>query len=95
MTTPTPCWQEFPGRDQLAKEVGEFSGLAARARVVTLAGGKVFYLKRAAGAQIDRLYSSDGAGHEILVVDPSSLGNAKVHAEIDQFSPSQDGSLVA
>jgi prolyl oligopeptidase len=84
----------IPGRDQLAKDIGEVSGLAARARVVTLAGGKIFYLKRDAGAQIDRLYVSDGAGHETLLVDPATLGTATAHAEIDQFAPSQDGSLV-
>ena len=85
----------IPGRDALAREIGEVSGLAARVRTVELAGGRLFYLKREAGAQIDRLYMSDAAGHETLLVDPSSLGKGGKHAEIDQFQPSQDGSLVA
>ena len=85
----------IPGRDKLASDIGEVSGLAARVRTVELAGGRMFYLKRDAGAQIDRLYMSDAAGHETVLVDPSSLGTGGKHAEIDQFEPSRDGSLVA
>lgn len=85
----------IPGRDALAKEIGEVSGLAARVHTVELAGGRLFYLKRDAGAQIDRLYVSDQTGHETLLVDPSALGRDGKHAEIDQFQPSQDGTLVA
>ncbi len=85
----------IPGRDALAREEGAVSGLAARVRTVQLAGGRLFYLKRDAGAQIDRLVVADAAGHETVLVDPSSLGTAGKHAEIDQFAPSMDGSLVA
>ena len=84
----------IPGRDALARDIGEVSGLAARARTVEPAGGRIFYLKRDAGAQIDRLYVRDEAGHETLLVDPSTLDSGGKHAEIDQFVPSQDGSLV-
>ncbi len=85
----------IPGRDALAREIGALSGAAARVRTVQLAGGRLFYLKRDAGAQIDRLYVADATGHETLLVDPSSLGTAGKHAEIDQFEPSDDGALVA
>ena len=85
----------IPGRDALAREEGAVSGLAARVRAVQLAGGRSFYLKREAGAQIDRLVMADAAGHETVLVDPSSLGSGGRHAEIDQFAPSMDGSLVA
>ncbi len=85
----------IPGRDALAREEGAVSGLAARVRTVQLAGGRLFYLKREAGAQIDRLVTADAAGHETVLVDPSSLGSGGKHAEIDQFAPSMDGSLVA
>jgi prolyl oligopeptidase len=84
----------IPGRDHLAKDIGAVSGLAARVRSVVLAGGKSFYLKRDAGAQIERLYVRDAGGHETLLVDPNKFGNATTHAEIDQFQPSQDGALV-
>jgi prolyl oligopeptidase len=85
----------IPGRDALAKDIGEVSGLAARVHTVQLAGGRTFYLRRDAGAQIDRLYMTDAGGHETLLVDPSFLGTGGKHAEIDQFQPSRDGSLVA
>ncbi len=84
----------IPGRDRLAQEIDALSGATARVRMVQLAGGRIFYLKRDAGAQIDRLSVSDAAGHETLLIDPSSLGTAGRHAEIDQFAPSDDGSLV-
>ena len=84
----------IPGRDALARDIGQVSGLAARVRTVQLAGGRIFYLKREAGGQIDRLYARDEAGHETLLVDPSPLDRDGKHAEIDQFQPSQDGSLV-
>jgi len=84
----------IPGRDALAKQISALTGLAAQVRDVTLAGGRSFYLKRDAGAQIARLYMRDAAGHETLLVDPATLGSATTHAEIDQFVPSQDGALV-
>jgi prolyl oligopeptidase len=84
----------IPGRDALAKEISALTGLAAQVRDVTLAGGRSFYLKRDAGAQIARLYMRDAAGHETLLVDPAMLGTSGTHAEIDQFVPSQDGALV-
>jgi prolyl oligopeptidase len=84
----------IPGRDALAKEISAVTGLAAQVRGVSLAGGKSFYLRRDAGAQIARLYVRDAAGHEALLVDPANLGGAGTHAEIDQFVPNQDGSLV-
>ncbi len=85
----------IPGRDALAREVGAVSGLAARVRTVQPAAGRLFFLKREAGAQIDRLVMLDAAGHETVLVDPSTLGTGGRHAEIDQFAPSMDGSLVA
>ncbi len=84
----------IPGRDALAKQIGEVSGLAAAVGTVALAGGKRFYLRRDAGGQIARLYVSDAAGHETLLVDPAKLDAGGKHAEIDQFQPAQDGSRV-
>jgi prolyl oligopeptidase len=84
----------IPGRDQLAKDIGAVSGLAARVRHVLTVGGRIFFLRRDAGGQIDRLYVRDGAGHEALLVDPAALDSGGKHAEIDQFAPSQDGSLL-
>ena len=85
----------IPGRDGLARAIGALSGATARVRTVASAGGRIFYLKRDAGAQIDRLYVADATGRETLLVDPGPLGVAGKHAEIDQFAPSDDGRLVA
>ncbi len=83
----------IPGRDALKREIESISGLAARARTVDLAGGRIFYLKRQPGAQIDQLYVRDGA-NETMLLDPSTLDVGGRHAEIDQFVPSFDGSRV-
>ncbi len=85
----------IPGRDALAREIEAVSGLAAGVRTIELAGGRTFYLKRAAGAQIARLYVRDANGQERLLIDPATLAAGGKHAEIDQFAPSFDGKLVA
>ena len=52
-------------------------------------------IKRDAGGQIARLYVRDAQGRERLLVDPQRVASGHAHAEIDQFAPSDDGSLVA
>lgn len=84
----------IPGRDALARDIDAVSGLLPRVHSVQLAGGRIFFLKRPAGAQIDRLVMANGGGRETVLVDPSTLGTDGRHAEIDQFSPSPDGRLV-
>ncbi len=84
----------IPGRDGLARDIEAISGLAGSARNVVLAGGSAFYLKRAPGGQIARLYVRGADGHETLLIDPSTLDAGGKHAEIDQFAPSFDGSAV-
>ncbi len=84
----------IPGRDALAREIGAVSGLLPRVHSVVLAGDRIFYLKRPAGAQVDRLVMQDAKGREIVLVDPSTLGSNGRHAEIDQFAPTEDGSKV-
>jgi prolyl oligopeptidase len=84
----------IPGRDALAREIGEVSGLAASVVSVSPAAGRYFYLKRDAGAQIARLYVRDANGTETMLVDPATMDANGKHSEIDQFQPSQDGKLV-
>lgn len=85
----------IPGRDALQSDIEAVSGLAGRVRDIEPAGGRLFYIKREAGAQIGKLYVRDPAGAETLLVDPSTLDVNGKHAEIDQFAPSMDGKLVA
>ena len=84
----------IPGRAALAAEIGAVSGLSPRVRSVQRVAGRLFYLKREAGAQIARLVMADAAGHETVLVDPTGLGTGGQHAEIDQFVASEDGKLV-
>jgi prolyl oligopeptidase len=84
----------IPGRDALAKQIGDVSGLAASVTELIPAAGRYFYLKRDAGAQIARLYVRDANGTETMLVDPRSMDANGKHAEIDQFQPSQDAKLV-
>ncbi len=108
-TEPQPAFSDFlrgqndytravlariPGRDGLRHDIAAVSNLAASARNLQLAGGHAFYLKRAPGAQIAKLYVRDEDGRETLLIDPSTLATGGKHAEIDQFAPSFDGSLV-
>jgi prolyl oligopeptidase len=84
----------IPGRDALLREESAVTALAPRVFVVAVAGGKTFFLRRDAGGQIDRLFMRDSSGAETMLVDPSTLGANGSHAEIDQFVPSIDGSMV-
>jgi len=85
----------IPGRDGLLSAISAVDGLSTRVSMMTVARGAHFYLKRDPGAQIARLVMRAADGQEMVLVDPATLGSAASHAEIDQFAPSQDGSLVA
>ncbi|WP_428376831.1 prolyl oligopeptidase family serine peptidase [Lichenicoccus sp.] len=85
----------IPGREQLARAISALDGLLPRIGMLTVANGRRFYVKRAAGAQIGRLVMRDERGIETVLVDPAKLDTQGRHAEIDQFAPSQDGGLVA
>ncbi len=85
----------IPGRDALAHDIGAVTGALPRVDDVTPDNGQVFFLKRDAGGQIARLYVRDAQGRERLLVDPQRVASGHAHAEIDQFAPSDDGSLVA
>ena len=85
----------IPGRDTLLAAISAVDGLTTRVSMLTTANGTLFYLKRDPGAQIARLVMRRADGQEIVLVDPATLGSATSHAEIDQFAPSQDASLVA
>jgi prolyl oligopeptidase len=85
-----------PGRDQLLREIGALDGRLSVVLVVTPVGHERFYVKRAPGARIGKLYVRDAdTGAERLLVDPEALGGAKGHAAIDHDAPSPDGRLIA
>ncbi len=84
------------GRDRLRDDIASTSGLATTLPTIVPVPGRNFYIKRPPGAQGAKLYVSDAFTHqETLLVDPDTLSTEGKHAEIDQFAPSQDGSLVS
>ena len=89
----------IPGRAKLLARIGELeSSDPARTRKVKLAaGGKVFYEKRRADEDQQKLYVRDGfAGAERLLVDPEALAKATgVPHAIEFYQPSNDGRRVA
>ena len=85
----------IPGRDGLLSAISAVDGIATTVSLLTTANGARFYLKRDPGAQIARLVMRRADGTETVLVDPATRAYTASHAEIDQFAPSQDGSLVA
>lgn len=85
----------IPGRDALAREIDAVTALVPRVRDVERAGGRIFFLRRDAGAQVDHLYVREADGRERMLVDPQRFATGSTHAEIDQFAASNDGALVA
>ena len=89
----------IPGRAALLARIRELeSSDATRTRVVKLAaGGKVFYEKRRASEDQQKLYVRDGfGGAERLLVDPEALAKATgVPHAIEFYEPSNNGKLVA
>jgi prolyl oligopeptidase len=86
----------IPHRDELLRRVASHSAAGAAANDVRLAGGKLFYMKRAPGQESFRLYVRTGtAATERLLVDPDRRATPGHHFAIDYYEPSPDGMRVA
>ena len=89
----------IPGRAKLLARIRELEASdASRTREVKLsAGGRVFYEKRRADENQQKLYVRDGfTGAERLLVDPEALAKAAgVPHAIEFYQPSNNGKLVA
>ena len=89
----------IPGRAKLLARIGELEASdASRTREVKLAaGGRVFYEKRRANENQQKLYVRDGfAGAERLLVDPEVLAKASgVPHAIEFYQPSNNGKFLA
>ena len=86
----------IPGREKFLARVQALDTSTTSVRGLQVLGGKIFYLKIAAGADNSKLYVRDSAGSpERLLLDPELLTKDGVHYSIDYFQPSLDGSLVA
>ncbi|ESQ79603.1 prolyl oligopeptidase family serine peptidase [Asticcacaulis sp. YBE204] len=85
----------LPGRADLAKRVAALSGDTAAALTVQPVGDKLFFERRPAGANNNKIYVRDG-GKDILLIDPETMkGATGAHISIDYWSPSPDGKYLA
>jgi len=86
----------LPGRRALLERVTAIDKTLVEVYDVKQRGERYFYLKRRPQDQVPRLYYRDGlTGAEHLLLDPARLGTAKAHAELDFYTPSWDGRLLA
>lgn len=85
----------IPGRDALARRIGEVTGEAALARRVHPAGPWVFVQERPAGANSARLVVRQGvAGAPRVLIDPNVALADGGHVSLDWWQPSHNGSHV-
>ena len=84
----------IPGREALRAAIAATEGLTTQVGMLAMAGGVRFYLKRSARWRGARLMMRDRAGRETVLIDPQALWDAQQSAEIDQFAPSADASMV-
>lgn len=86
----------IPGRAALIGRIRELSAAQVTVRNLALAGGKVFYLKLAAGQETPVLCVREGfAGVEHVLVDPGRISPEAGRAAINWYHPSPDGRYVA
>ncbi len=86
----------IPGRQKFLARVQALDAASSRVSGAQVWGGKVFYLKTAAGAESEKLYVKDSiSAPERLLIDPERLAANQVHYALDYFQPSRDGHLVA
>jgi prolyl oligopeptidase len=86
----------LPGRRALLDRITAIDKTLVAVFDVQQRGGRYFYQKRRPEDQIPKLYYRDGLkGAEHLLLDPTKLGTATVHAALDFYAPSWDGQLIA
>ncbi len=85
----------IPGRAALAARLSALSGDAVVTRTVKLAGNRLFFKQRPAGADNFKLFVRDGDAKPRLLIDPTTLGTADAHMSLDWWEPSFDGARLA
>src|SRR5262249_11270076 len=76
----------IPGRDAIAKRVGELSGDLEIVSGLAAYGPYTFIEKRPAGANNYQLYVRDASGTERLLVDPEARTQGDVHYALNYWS---------
>ncbi len=87
----------IPGRKQFSADMEKYLNAEdATITDVQLAGEFIFYRKRPRGVNQASLYVRKAAGGpERLLLDLPKLSTAEHHISLDQYTPSEDGKLVA
>ncbi len=85
----------IPGRDRLQARIAAHTGGGVVVSNVQLAGGRIFYMKRAPSENTFKLYVRDAASApERLLIDPDRNAVTGQHFAIDYYQPSQDGAKL-
>ena len=86
----------IPARAGFLHRLSEFGAAFGLISDYTEAGGRTFYLERAAGAEVSDLMVRDPDGRTRKLVDVAALlaATGRPHA-VDYFTPSKDGARIA
>ena len=85
---------KIPGREEMRKQVAQFSGSNEVLNAVAVAGPYTFLEKRPVGANSLQLFVSRDGGAPKLLIDPETRTQGKVHYAISYWAPSPDGKYV-
>jgi prolyl oligopeptidase len=84
----------LPARLKLLKRIQELSGETAATSRVQRAGGLTFFSQRPVGADNYKLFVRDGSGQDRVLVDPTTVSDAKSHVSLDWWRAAPDGKYV-
>ena len=85
---------KLPGREALLARIQQLSDDIAAPGKLQLAGGRVFFQQRPAGANNFKLFVRED-GKDRVLVDPTTLDTKDSHFSLDWWEPSPDGTKVA
>jgi prolyl oligopeptidase len=86
---------KIPGRNQLATDIGKYTGEIVAVIAVQTGGTKIFTEVRPAGANTSKLFVRDGMdGADRKLIDPDTFAEKSSHASLDWWATSPDGSHV-
>ncbi len=86
----------LPGRDALARDMGDIARGLVVVSAVTEVGHLIFFRRRDAGEPRAKLLVRDTqTGRERVLLDPNRIELQGAPVTIEQFAPSQDGRYVA
>jgi len=84
----------LPGRQALARRIASLSGDTTATLGVQVAGQRLFFLQRPAGADNFQLFVREEGSPDRLLVDPTTMRSGNDHVSIDWWEPSLDGHHV-